>query len=113
MNKKEKEKKDGNEMQDRIINEGRFAFLGNISKDENPYLDETNYGDAWIEGYELSMRENTEKLCKKCNQIKLLIDFYKHKSLADGHQHCCIVCTKVYADSYKEKLKPDHNKKEN
>ena len=43
----------------------------------------------------------------------LLIDFYKHKSLADGHQHCCIVCTKVYADSYKEKLKPDHNKKEN
>jgi hypothetical protein len=36
------------------------------------------------------------KSCIKCNQIKDLSKFYKHKQMADGHLNKCIDCVKKY-----------------
>ena len=35
-----------------------------------------------------------KKKCFKCNEIKLLRGFYKHKQMSDGHVNKCIECNK-------------------
>lgn len=37
---------------------------------------------------------NTIKRCIKCRQIKPIINYYKHKQMADGHLNKCINCAK-------------------
>jgi glutaredoxin len=37
------------------------------------------------------------KECIKCGQSKQLVDFYKHKRMADGHLNKCKFCTKLEA----------------
>ena len=39
-----------------------------------------------------SFKIKKSKLCKKCNQILLLSEFYKHKSYKDGYRNICKKC---------------------
>lgn len=43
------------------------------------------------------------KLCKKCNIIKDLTDFYTSKRSKDGHQHYCIECNSKEHAKYRAK----------
>lgn len=45
------------------------------------------------------------KVCFKCNALKPLIDFYKHKAMADGHLNKCKECTKKDTRENTEKNK--------
>ena len=42
------------------------------------------------------------KECFKCNKVKPLSDYYKHKAMSDGHLGKCKDCTKL--DSKKREL---------
>lgn len=33
-----------------------------------------------------------EKTCRKCGEIKMLVDFKKNKNCKDGYEHTCLVC---------------------
>lgn len=45
------------------------------------------------------------KQCFKCNTIKSLNEFYKHKKMPDGHLNKCKICTKEDVRQREEKLK--------
>jgi len=46
------------------------------------------------------------KQCIKCNEIKPLKEYYKHKGMADGHLNKCKMCVRAYSKSReKEKRK--------
>ena len=43
-----------------------------------------------------------EKVCFKCNTLKPLSDFYKHKQMGDGHLNKCKSCTKKDVHRHRE-----------
>jgi hypothetical protein len=42
-----------------------------------------------------------EKQCFRCLQTKLLVDFYKHKGMADGYLNKCKLCAKLDSTNYR------------
>ena len=50
------------------------------------------------------------KKCSKCNIIKELNKFYKHKAMKDGLMSYCIVCTKADAKQWQRDNRVSHNK---
>lgn len=42
------------------------------------------------------------KQCKRCNEIKTLDEFYKHKGMADGHLNICKACKLDDAHQYRK-----------
>lgn len=40
------------------------------------------------------------KICIRCNKGKEVIDFYKHKAMADGHLSVCKTCKRKYSTNY-------------
>jgi hypothetical protein len=45
------------------------------------------------------------KKCFKCNEIKELSSFYKHKAMKDGHLNKCVDCTKKDVREREDSLK--------
>ena len=43
-----------------------------------------------------------EKKCIKCEELKQLDMFYKHKAYKDGHRNLCIECCKQSSNMYKK-----------
>ena len=48
-----------------------------------------------------------EKYCFKCNKKKSIDDFYKHKTMADGHINKCKDCAKNDRKKRENKLSDD------
>lgn len=40
------------------------------------------------------------KICRRCNEEKSLLDFNKHKKMPDGHLNICKLCVKQYKHEY-------------
>lgn len=40
------------------------------------------------------------KICNKCNQEKIILDFPKHKTCKDGHENTCIKCKNILAKKH-------------
>lgn len=55
------------------------------------------------------MAENIFKKCFKCHESKSLIEFYKHKSMPDGHLNKCKICTKIDVKKREDLLRKDIN----
>ena len=53
------------------------------------------------------MEENVIKKCFKCNQLLPLCEFYKHKSMPDGHLNKCKTCTKNDVSKREKELRQD------
>ena len=53
------------------------------------------------------MAENTLKKCFKCQEFKCLDEFYKHKSMLDGHLNKCKECTKMDVKKREDLLRED------
>jgi hypothetical protein len=47
------------------------------------------------------------KICFKCNKVKPLTDYYKHKQMGDGHLNKCKDCTKVDSMARHQELLKD------
>ena len=45
------------------------------------------------------------KKCRKCNKLKPLDSYYKHKKMSDGHLNICISCTKKRISEREKKLR--------
>lgn len=43
-----------------------------------------------------------QKCCLSCNQIKQIVDFYKHPGMADGHLNKCSECCKRDVKKHRE-----------
>lgn len=41
-----------------------------------------------------------KKVCIKCGELKVIIEFYKHPGMADGRLNKCIKCHKEYCKKY-------------
>ena len=52
--------------------------------------------------------QNKEKKCHKCNIVKSIENFSKHKTTADGYDNRCRDCVKILRDSIKKKLKEEN-----
>lgn len=42
------------------------------------------------------------KQCKRCDEVKLLVEFPKHRTTIDGHLNVCKSCKKQYMKSWRE-----------
>jgi len=49
------------------------------------------------------------KKCNKCNEIKVIIDFHKHKQTKDGHRNECKTCRIIETKLNYEKNKNRYN----
>jgi hypothetical protein len=54
------------------------------------------------------------KPCKECGEIKPINEFYKNKSMADGHINTCKECKKAYTKErmrvFRQRHKPEHDR---